>query len=398
MSPKARVFWLSNAINGLFRLNRPLKAMALQENPCLTRFWMSTPDLDSDTGMTSPPQSPTLSQSETWVMLHSAAPLLPLQNPRCSQPKAKVNWYYPTCSSPSFPPMHRCTISIFWGTSVVGQYWLPQAAGKPANHNDLRNLNISYKCVERTYQSVLSKTKGTLAPRCPMQMFRLARSDSGSSFLSAMMVFRTSRGWHMICINFALHYLFLQILAGLAYPVSGDHLAGISRLKHIAQWCSMSLKGRVQNFDLAWMRGYGSKCTFRSARAQSSCQDVMNANFARLLHITKYISYFYIICQSCLGFIATVKLHLWNVGALAQVTLGLVVIKPFPVEKVNDTSPYIHHANSTWTKNALHRSHASVGRTAGHQELIPHSNILKWAGGKSQYVRGRSMGHRYRFS
>ena len=40
-------------------------------------------------------------------------------------------------------------------------------------------------------------------------------------------------------------------------------------------------------------------------------------------------------------------LHLWNVGALAQVILGLVVTKPFPVEKVNDTSPYIHHANST---------------------------------------------------
>ena len=153
---------------------------------------------------------------------------------------------------------------------------------------------------ERTYQSVLPKTKGTLAPRCPMQMFRLARSDSGSSFLSAMMVFRTSSGWHMIWFT-------LQILAGLAYPVSGDHLAGISRLKHIAQWCSMPLEGRVQILTLP-------ECVDMAPSAPLGLPEhkvPVTPSWMRTLpgcwHITKYISiYIYIICQSCLGFIATV--------------------------------------------------------------------------------------------
>ena len=126
-------------------LNQSLKAMALQENPCLTRFWMSTPDLDSDTGTTSPPQSPTLSQSETscYTLLHLSS-LFRTYAAHSLRPKSTGTTQH-VLPHP-FPPMHRCTKSIFWGTSVVGQYWLPQAAGKPANHNDLRNLNISYKC------------------------------------------------------------------------------------------------------------------------------------------------------------------------------------------------------------------------------------------------------------
>lgn len=95
-------------------------------------------------------------------------------------------------------------------------------------------------------------------------------------------------------LAYDLHYLFLQMLAGLAYPMSGDHLAGISRLKHIAQWCSMSLEGRMQILT-------SPECVDMAPSAPLGLPEhkvPVRTSWMRTLpgcwHITKYISILYV--------------------------------------------------------------------------------------------------------